>query len=77
MNFNNTITLHGNRTGVSSTGNIELFDFEITSDKKLQDDTVKQIVNSHGCGGQECSWEYSMNPDGQHIYNGKSTRYSD
>lgn len=76
MKFNNTIIFQGERTGVSSTGNIESFDFTIISDKKLHDDTIKELINSHGCGGQERTWGYDMS-EGQHLYNGKSVRYSD
>jgi hypothetical protein len=77
MKINNTINFQGERTSMSASGNTEWFEFTIISDKKLDNDTVKELVNAHGCGGQTFSFDYSMNPDGQHLYNGKSTRYSD
>lgn len=64
------------RTGVSETGNVEWFNFTISSDKKLHEYTIKELVNDHGCGGQECSWDYEIQ-DGIHSYKGHSKRYSD
>lgn len=74
--MNNTIVFEGGRTGVSSTGNVEWFDFTIISDKKLHDDTVKELVIAHGCGGQDSSFQYKTS-GAQHFYKGKSVRYSD
>lgn len=74
--MNNTIVFEGGRTGVSSTGNVEWFDFTVISDRKLHDNTVKELVNAHGCGGQDSSFQYEASA-GQHLYKGKSMRYSD
>jgi hypothetical protein len=76
MKINNNINFQGERTAMSDSGNTEWFEFTIISDKKLHDDTVNELINSHGCGGQTSSFEYYMT-DGQHLYNGKSKRYSD
>lgn len=74
--MNNTIIFQGVRDSVSSTGNVEYFTFTISSERNLDKELIKELVDSHGCGGQSCSWEYEMS-QGQHLYNGKSTRYSD
>lgn len=74
--MNNTIIFQGKRTGMSDSGNTEWFEFTLISDKKLHNDTIKELVNAHGCGGQSSSFDLSM-IGGQYIYNGKSTRYSD
>jgi hypothetical protein len=76
--MNNTITFNGERTSVSSTGNVETFYFRIISSKQdLPDQFVKDIVNIHGCGGQSFSATRRDGDGDSYIYEGTSTRYSD
>lgn len=76
--MNNTITFEGGRTGVSSTGNVETFQFRISSSNQdLSDQSVEAIVNIHGCGGQSFSATRRDGDGSSYIYEGTTTRYSD
>lgn len=61
---------------MSASGNTEWFEFKITSEIKLSDIAVNNLIDAHGCGGQSTLFEYEMQ-DGLHTWDGKSTRYSD
>lgn len=76
--MNNTITFEGGRTGVSSTGNIETFNFRIVSSRlELSRQSIEEIVNIHGCGGQSFSATRRDGDGDSYIYEGTTTRYSD
>ena len=76
MKINNTITITGARDQLSSSGNVERFTFEITSQQALTKFAVEEIANMHGFGGQSFAVEHAQH-DGTHIWTGQSTRYSD
>lgn len=77
MKITNFITFEGQRDSMTSTGNVEYFSFKISSAYiDLNEESVKQIVNMHGFGGQSFS-ETRRFKDGINIYEGKTTRYSD
>ncbi len=74
----NTITFEGSRDFVSSTGNVEKFSFRIvSSNKSLLEESVEQIVNMHGFGGQSFSATRGYGDNNSYIYQGTTTRYSD
>lgn len=74
----NIIAFEGTRDFVSSTGNVEKFSFQIFSSKKnLLEESVEQIVNMHGFGGQSFSVNRREGEHGNYIYEGTTTRYSD
>jgi hypothetical protein len=74
----NTITFDGGRTGVSSTGNVETFQFQIVSSNlDLSDQFIEEIVNNYGCGGQSFSATRRDGDGDSFIYEGTTTRYSD
>jgi hypothetical protein len=74
----NTITFEGSRDFVSSTGNVERFSFRIvSSNNDLLDESVEQIVNMHGFGGQSFSATRKDWDGDSYIYEGTTTRYSD
>ena len=72
----NTITFDGSRTYLSSTGNVERFDFLVTSTCKITESVAKDVGNIHGMGGQEFSCEYEKDGD-LHVYLCKATCYCD
>jgi hypothetical protein len=72
----NTITFDGSRTYVSSNGNIERYDFIVTSTYKIAESAAKSIGNIHGMGGQDFSCEYEQDGD-LHVYLCKSKCYCD
>ena len=76
MKIQNTITVAGERDQLSSSGNVEMFTFEITSRHALTKFAVEDIANLHGFGGQSFAVEHAQH-DGTHIWTGQSTRYSD
>jgi hypothetical protein len=76
MKVNNTITITGARDQLSSSGNVERFTFEITSQHALPPFAVEELANMHGFGGQSFAAEHAQH-DGTHFWNGQSTRYSD
>lgn len=74
----NTITFDGGRTGVSSTGNVETFQFRIVSSNlDLSNQFIEELVNNHGCGGQSFSATRRDGDGDSFIYEGTTTRYSD
>jgi hypothetical protein len=74
----NTITFYGGRIGVSSTGNVETFQFQIVSSNlDLSDQFIEEIVNNYGCGGQSFSATRRDGDGDSFIYAGTTTRYSD
>lgn len=78
MKIKNTITFEGTRDFVSSTGNVERFSFQIvSSNKSLLEESVEQIVNMNGFGGQSFSVNRRDGENGSYIYEGTTTRYSD
>jgi hypothetical protein len=76
MKIQNTITIEGARDYLSSSGNVERFTFEITSQNALTRLAIEDIANLHGFGGQSFAVEHAQH-DGTHIWSGQSTRYSD
>jgi hypothetical protein len=76
MKIQNTITIQGARDHLSSSGNVETFTFEITSQHALTRFAGEEIANMHGLGGQSFAVEHAQH-DGTHIWTGQSTRYSD
>jgi hypothetical protein len=76
MKIQNTITIEGARDYLSSSGNVERFTFEITSQNALTKLAIEDIANIHGFGGQSFAAEHAQH-DGTHIWTGQSTRYSD
>jgi hypothetical protein len=72
----NTITFDGSRTFVSSTGNVERFDFLVTSTCKITESAAQAVGNIHGMGGQDFSCEYEKEGD-LHVYLCKATCYCD
>ncbi len=74
--MNNTITFDGRRTYVSPSGNVERYDFIVTSTYKISESAAKSVGNIHGMGGQEFSCEYEQEGD-LHVYLCKSTCYCD
>ena len=78
MKITNAITFEGQRDSMTSTGNVEYFSFRIVSaNKDLNDESVEQIVNMHGFGGQSFSATRRDGDDDVYIYEGKTIRYSD
>jgi hypothetical protein len=72
----NTITFDGSRTYVSSNGNVERYDFIVTSTYKIAESAVKSIGNIHGMGGQDFSCWYEQKED-LHVYLCKAKCYCD
>jgi hypothetical protein len=78
MKMKNTITFEGTRDFLSSTGNVERFSFRIvSSNKSLHEESVEQIVDMHGFGGQSFSVNLKYRDGDSYIYEGTTTRYSD
>ena len=72
----NTITFEGERTGVSSSGNTEWYEFTVTSTRHLTKSGAIGIGQSHGMGGQTASCEETQE-DGVFVYRCKATCYCD
>lgn len=72
----NTITFEGARTGVSSSGNTEWYEFTVTATNKLTRSGAIAIGQAHGMGGQTSSCDESEQ-DGLFVYKCKSTCYCD
>jgi hypothetical protein len=76
----NTITFDGSRTYVSSNGNVERYDFIVTSTYKITESAAKSIGNIHGMGGQDfsCEEEKITNCFGDlYVYKCKAKCYCD
>jgi hypothetical protein len=76
MKMQNTITFNGERTGMSSSGNTEWFEFTVTATSSITKSAARSIGQIHGMGGQDFSCEESTQ-DGLHVYKCKATSYSD
>jgi len=72
----NTITFDGSRTYVSSNGNVERYDFIVTSTYKITESAAKYIGNIHGMGGQDFSCDESKQ-DELYVYKCKAKCYCD
>jgi hypothetical protein len=72
----NTITFDGSRTYVSSNGNVERYDFIVTSTYKITESAAKSIGNIHGMGGQDFSCDESKQ-DELYVYKCKAKCYCD
>lgn len=74
--MNNTITFEGNRVSVSSSGNVERFEFTVTTARKITRSGARSIGQVHGMGGQDFSCDESKE-DGLYIYKCNATCYCD
>ena len=63
----NTITFEGQRTYVSSNGNVERYDFIVTSTQKITQSGARSVGEIHGMGGQDFSCKYEQDGD-LHVY---------
>jgi hypothetical protein len=59
MKMQNTITFSGERTGMSSSGNTEWFEFTVTTTNSITKSAARSIGQIHGMGGQDFSCEES------------------
>lgn len=74
----NTIEFQGERTSVSSSGNVEEYEFTILSRLRLCKECPRQIGEIHGMGGQDFTCdEYKDEDLDVFVYKCKATCYCD
>jgi hypothetical protein len=76
MKMQNTITFNGERTGMSSSGNAEWFEFIVTTTHSITKSAARSIGQIHGMGGQDFSCEESKQ-DELYVYKCKAKCYCD
>jgi hypothetical protein len=80
MKMQNTITFNGERTGMSSSGNTEWFEFNVTATNRITQSAARSVGQIHGMGGQDfsCEEEKVTNCFGDiYVYKCKAKCYSD
>jgi hypothetical protein len=76
MKMQNTITFNGERTGMSSSGNTEWFEFTVTATNSITKSAARSVGQIHGMGGQDFSCDESKQ-DELYVYKCKAKCYSD
>ena len=76
MKMQNTITFNGERTGMSSSGNTEWFEFKVTATNRITQSAARSVGQIHGMGGQDFSCEEEKIND-LYVYKCKAKCYSD
>lgn len=61
MKMQNTITFNGERTGMSSSGNTEWFEFTVTATNSITKSAARSVGQIHGMGGQDFSCQEEKN----------------
>jgi len=80
MKMQNTITFNGERTGMSSSGNTEWFEFTVTATNSITKSAARSVGQIHGMGGQDfsCQEETVTNVFGDlYVYKCKAKCYCD
>jgi hypothetical protein len=76
MKMTNIITFSGERTGMSSSGNTEWFEFIVTATNRITQSAARSVGQIHGMGGQDFLCDESKQ-DELYVYKCKAKCYCD